>query len=455
MITYSIIKKSQLEGAHRLDADYYQPEYLELQRRLLSTKTYKLWKDLEGKFITGPFGSEFNVENYEPDGKYRYVRGKDVKEFFLQNDDNVYIPEKDFERLKKYALQDGDILTSVVGTPGITAIVDKEKIPAIFSCKSTAFRSDDINPFYFIAYLNSKFGYKLLERSVRGALQTGLNIGDLESLPVFIPSDKVQEEVAKLVKESKTELENSKSLYSQAEQVLLEELGLQDFSVEDGLWSVVKLSEVKNAERMDGQYFEPRYHILEEKLKKYGVKLFTEIIQEVPAKFDPKSKADQTFNYVELSNINASIGVIEGSSEVLGKEAPSRARRVLKTGDVIVSSVEGSLGKVALVDTSQDGYLASTGFFQFRSREILPEALLMLAKSIVFNWQLQQRTAGTILTAVPGESLKSVLVPVLPKPTQQKIADLVRASHAARKKAKELLEEAKRTVERLIEGRES
>lgn len=70
---------------------------------------------------------------------------------------------------------------------------------------------------------------------------------------------------------------------------------------------------------------------------------------------------------------------------MLGKEAPSRARRVLKTGDVIVSSVEGSLGKVAFVDSAQDGYLASTGFFQFRSKEILPEALLMLAKSIVFN----------------------------------------------------------------------
>lgn len=39
--------------------------------------------------------------------------------------------------------------------------------------------------------------------------------------------------------------------------------------------------------------------------------------------------------------------------------------------------------------------------------------------------------------------------------TQQKIADLVRQSHAARKKAKELLEEAKRTVERLIEVEET
>ena len=34
MITFSIIQKSQLEGALRLDAEYYQPEYLENDRKL-------------------------------------------------------------------------------------------------------------------------------------------------------------------------------------------------------------------------------------------------------------------------------------------------------------------------------------------------------------------------------------------------------------------------------------
>ncbi|MEK6897659.1 MAG: hypothetical protein AABW93_03960, partial [Nanoarchaeota archaeon] len=41
MIIHSIIKKSQLEGALRLDAEYYQPEYLELEKKFtkLETKT--------------------------------------------------------------------------------------------------------------------------------------------------------------------------------------------------------------------------------------------------------------------------------------------------------------------------------------------------------------------------------------------------------------------------------
>ena len=102
---YSVIQKSQLEGAHRLDAEYYQPEFLVLRENLKKTKSIALWGDIEGKFITGPFGSEFDTSNYVTSGRYRYIRGKDVRPFFILEDDNVYIPENDFRKLNKYSLE--------------------------------------------------------------------------------------------------------------------------------------------------------------------------------------------------------------------------------------------------------------------------------------------------------------------------------------------------------------
>lgn len=446
---YSIILTSQLEGAKRLDAEYYQPEYLELLKNLLEAGSLKLWRDIEGKFITGPFGSEFNTENYVCNGEHRYVRGKDVKDFFLTEDDNVYVPEKDFNRLKKYSLNIGDILISVVGTPGTAAIVDSSVPPAIFSCKSTVYRVGAINPFYFIAYLNCKYGRKLLERSIRGALQTGLNIEDLRALPVYVPDKSRQERVADIVTNAKGAYGESKSLYSKAEQLLLKELGLENFDEDGETWSVVQLSEVRVAHRMDADYFQSKYEKLEEKLKKCGAKALADTVQNVAATFVPQT--DKTYRYIELSNINSSIGVIDGCIEVSGKEAPSRARRILKAGDVIVSSVQGSLGKVALVGKEHASDIASTGFFQFRSKDMLPEVLLVLAKSTVMQFQMEQRCAGTILTAVPKESIKDILVPILPEKIQLKIADFVRESHAARAKASALLEKAKRTVEEWVE----
>lgn len=112
---------------------------------------------------------------------YRYVRGKDVKDFFLSE-------RVDFERLAKYSLEEGDILVSVVGTFGNAAIIDRSLSHAIFSCKSTVFATKAVNPFYLIAYLNCGFGKKFLQRKVRGAVKTGLNIDDLRTLPIFLPN---------------------------------------------------------------------------------------------------------------------------------------------------------------------------------------------------------------------------------------------------------------------------
>ncbi len=256
----------------------------------------------------------------------------------------------------------------------------------------------------------------------------------------------------------------------------MEELGLKDFKLEDDLFYIVNLSQIKSVHRTDAEYFQPKYEKLIEKIKKISKPLL-EVVDNIPARFNPQSQQDKNFKYVELEHINTSIGIIDEDMEILGKEAPSRARRILKAGDVIVSSVEGSLEKVALVHREQEGYLASNGFFQFRPKikefeykgssneppiietfidlrnivEVYPEVLLVIAKSIVFQMQLKKHAAGTILTAIPKEALNKILIPILPGDKQNDIRYLVQQSHEARKKAKELLEEAKQKVEKLIE----
>jgi len=65
--------------------------------------------------------------------------------------------------------------------------------------------------------------------------------------------------------------------------------------------------------------------------------------------------------------------------------------------------------------------------------------------------QIERDAGGSVIVHWKPEQIKNLQVPILAKVTQQKIADLVRQSHEARKKVKELLERAKREVEDLIE----
>ncbi|PIW35130.1 MAG: hypothetical protein COW25_00975 [Candidatus Nealsonbacteria bacterium CG15_BIG_FIL_POST_REV_8_21_14_020_37_12] len=83
--------------------------------------------------------------------------------------------------------------------------------------------------------------------------------------------------------------------------------------------------------------------------------------------------------------------------------------------------------------------------------DINSEYLTLCINSIIGRMQAERDSGGSVIAHWKPEQIKNILIPILPKQTQQKIADLVQKSHEARKKAKELLEEAKQKVEELME----
>ena len=436
MVTYSIIQKSQLEGATRLDAEYYQPLYLQIAQQIRQQKAdVRKLKDLiVSPVITGTTPKQRACKGDSSDIKF--IKTDVLRDGEIDFDSADCLPE--VQNRKSSQPKAGDVLTTIIGADypivGRSALIFPENPTMNINQNVVRIRpKDSLLPEYLISFIRSKFGIMQLWQQSRQTEQVNLNCREVENILIPVYPLVIQKLFIQLVINAKTEKDLSISYYQQAEKLLLEELGLADFKPREDLSFVTNLSEVADASRVDADFFQPKYEELIAKLKEQNVRTLTEVVQNVDARFNPINFSDKEFQYVELANINSSIGVIDGSDDVLGKEAPSRAKRVLKSGDVIVSTVEGSLEKVALVSEDQNDYLASTGFFQFRSKEILPEALLILAKSIVLQIQLKRHCAGTILTAVPSEALQKTVLPILPKETQEKITDLVRKSHEARK----------------------
>jgi len=445
MAVFSIIQKSQLEGGHRLDAEYYQPEYLKLDENI---KRFKFF--LFGQIVT-KFSSGENLPQIKYDSAERpFVRTQNVRPIIIDKEELTNVNPL----FKNPPLvEEGDLLFVRVGEGvGNSSIVTSDWANASYSDNVIRVKIKYLDSYFVIVFLNSQVGNKYLERVKKGSARSLISKENIDLIKIFEPTPILVDYCKNSVKEAQRLVISSEFLYSQAENLLLEELRLKDFKIEDDLSYSVNLSKVKNFQRLDAEYFQPKYKELISKIKAQNTKPLLSMIENVQAKFNPILQSERKFRYVELANINSSIGIIDGFSEVSGEEAPSRAKRILKDGDVIVSSVEGSLKKVALVHKEQDGYLASTGFFQFRSKEILPEVMLVLAKSLVLQMQLEKQTSGTILMAVPKEAIKNIVIPILPEPTQQKIASSVCQSHQARKRAKELLEEAKQKVEKMILG---
>ena len=380
-----------------------------------------------------------------------------MKPLMLDFSEKKYILEEKARHMPKNLLEKGDILLIRTGEVGTSTVYTGEPSKIIASAHILVAKPNfKVSPYYLTIFLNTSFGKNLLIRGTYGALQPEIAPSYVKDIPIPVFSEDLIVKVENLFLQAQDLLKQSQSLYSQAENLLLEELGLKDFKPKYEKIYIANLSDAFSAHRIDAEYFQPAYEEVIEKIKKYpnGFSKLLKHIENIKPDFDPTKHPDKIFPYVELADIDSSIGVINSVNEIKGDEAPSRARRILKEGDVIVSSVEGSLEKVALIDKEHDGCLASTGFFQFRPLDILPEVLLFLSKTIVLQSQLKRKCAGTILTAVPKESLRDIIIPLLPPSTQQKIASLVQNSHEARKRAKELLEVAKRAVEIAIEKSE-
>ena len=448
----SEIKLKKLEYSKRLDAEYYRSKFLHYEKLIKESNNTEL-KQL-ANFLIGPFGSAFKVDNYTAKTTHRYIRGKDVKPLLLKNDDNVYMPEEDYNRLSKYALREKDILVSVVGTLGNAALVSKSELPAIFSCKSTVLRPHSINPVYLLVYINTKYGKELLLRKERGAIQKGLNLDDLKTIPIFIPDDTLQIKIEELYNTSIRNLNNSQTLYTQAENLLLDSLGLKDFEPSNKGTNIKTLkSSFLQSGRLDAEYYQPKYDDYISLVENYSNG--SENIIDACTLKDKNYKPieDKEYKYIELSNIGKT-GEITGSTNDLGENLPSRARRIVKTGDIIISSIEGSLQSCAIITEKYNNSICSTGFYVLRSEKINSETLLVLFKSELMQNLLKQNCSGTILTAINKEDFIKIPIPIIDYNIQKEISTLIENSFALKQQSEQLLETAKHSVEIAIEQNE-
>ncbi|MEK7527132.1 MAG: restriction endonuclease subunit S [Patescibacteria group bacterium] len=459
MITYSIIQKSQLEGAKRLDAEYYQPEYLALRKKLFSSPIL----DKISKKITD-FGaySQMNFVEYTESG-VRFLRNQDIGEFFIENSEPIYISNDIYKKLN-LKLEEHDIVTPRVGTLGNAAVVFKEYLPASANQNLAQIKPDieKIDPVYLSVFLNSKFGHFQFDQFATGNVQPWLNLSQIKSIKVFVSPRDFQESVKILALQALQERNDSKSLYSQAEKLLLEELGLTNFSAkggsasggeaESGLWSVVKLSDVKKANRIDAEYFQPRHQKLYSLIRANGGIALGELAT-IKKGFEPGSEAYQEEGklFIRVSSISRD-GITDKDQKYLKDELYQKLKKDYepKVGEILLTK-DASPGMAFVVREPIVGII-SGGVLRVKLREdIEPEYLALVINSLVGQSQVERDAGGSIIMHWKPDQVKALQIPILSKAIQQEITELVRKSHETRKKAKELLESAKQKVENLIE----
>jgi len=152
---------------------------------------------------------------------------------------------------------------------------------------------------------------------------------------------------------------------------------------------------------------------------------------------DPRRSADQDFVYIDISAVDNVAKRIVSPTRMRGAVAPSRARQVVHTGDVIVATTRPNLNAVALVPPDLDGQVCSTGFCVLRAKiGLVPEYLFAFVRTNEFVDALSELVRGALYPAVTDAQVRAIRMPLAPEVDQRRISALLASQLAAVERAR-------------------
>ncbi|HCF2462958.1 TPA: restriction endonuclease subunit S [Pseudomonas aeruginosa] len=131
---------------------------------------------------------------------------------------------------------------------------------------------------------------------------------------------------------------------------------------------------------------------------------------------------DEDFTYIDIASVDRDRKSISEPQRLPGAEAPSRARKVVEAGDVIVSMTRPNLNAVALVGAEHNECIASTGFDVLKPIEVEPRWIFAAVRSAQFVDAMCDKVQGALYPAVKSADIREHEIPLPPLAEQTRIA---------------------------------
>ena len=385
-----------------------------------------------------------------------YYRGQDAGAFFIENSNPICINEKTFELpvMKRSHLKKGDVILSIVGTIGSLSLVYSDK-SATCSCKLAILRPKEGKSAELLAtFLRGKYGQAQITRFTRGAVQKGLILEDMDQLVVPTFGDGIVEAIKNAVQSAYQIQEKANIHYREAQRTLMNSVG--SILVPAESVSVRNIStSFYTTGRLDAEYYQPKYDILFDELKKFSCKRLggPNGIVNIKKSIEPGSEAytEDGIPFVRVSDISK-FGISEPDIKLRSDIIPN-PEVLFPPKDTILLSKDGSVGIAYKVEATMP-IITSGALLHLKVRdktEVLPDYLTLVLNSPVVQLQAERDSNGAIIQHWKPSEIENVIIPILDMDTQKEIAAKVQEAFTLRKQSKQLLEYAKQAVEMAIE----
>lgn len=116
---------------------------------------------------------------------------------------------------------------------------------------------------------------------------------------------------------------------------------------------------------------------------------------------NPASTPEAVFDYIDVSSVSNETFVIETTQRLKGKDAPSRARRLVRSRDVLFATVRPTLKRIAITPEILDRQVCSTGYFVMRPNDEVDHGF-------VFYYLFTESFMGAMASLQKGASYPAV-----------------------------------------------
>lgn len=390
----------------RVDSTYFKKTYL-LEQQLIRFKNVVALSDSGADLKSFGAYSLNNEVNYLDEG-IPFIRGINMKAGRIVFDNMIYINEKANSLLWKSEVKPEMVLLSMSGTIGDVALASKEWKYPINSNQDIA-KIDTkgrINPYYLYSFLTSKYGQNYLYREARGSVQQHVFLSQMEQFEIPLFSELFNTSIQQVIEYSENSIKQSNSAYAQAESLLLNTLGMANFTPSSEPINIKSLKDsFEQSGRLDAEYYQPKYEQIVAHLKAQPHALLSDVV-DIRKSVEPGSDAycdgdelglpflrvaDYSQHGVDVPQKRLKFEYIANNAEVFNDLKPLK--------NTILFSKDGSVGEAYCLREDAN-FITSSAILHLTLKDtqtLLPEYLTLALNSQLVKMQSERDAGGSII----------------------------------------------------------
>ena len=186
--------------------------------------------------------------------------------------------------------------------------------------------------------------------------------------------------------------------------------------------------------------------------KGWQTKTLGEVLEKTET-VNPLQSPNAEFDYIDVSSVSNTTFEIEQTQRLKGKDAPSRARKLVRTNDIIFATIRPTLQRIAVVPEHLDKQVCSTGYFVLRPKQGIDHRFVFYTLFTEnFIEQMESLQKGASYPAVTDGDVRAQEIPVPPLAEQQRIVGLLDEAFEALATAKANAEKNLQNARALFES---